>query len=61
MNERKFLKDVADDERTRIRLEAEIAATFADYARSEEIPLNELSDTEIHQLATGFVKRGFGE
>lgn len=42
-------------------LEAEIAATFADYARSEEIPLNELSDTEIHQLATGFVKRGFGE
>lgn len=61
MNERKFLKDIAESDRTRTRLEAEIEAIFVDYARSEEIPLNELSDTQIRQLANGFVARGFDE
>jgi len=61
MNERTFLKQIASDERTRTRIEAEIEAIFSDYARTEEIPLNELSDTQIRQLANGFVERGFNE
>lgn len=61
MNERTFLKKVADDDITRTRLEAEVASILARYARSEGITLDEMSDTEIHELATGIVSRGLQE
>jgi hypothetical protein len=61
MNERTFLKKAAEDDTTRTRLKAEVSATLADFARSEGIRIDQMSDEEIRDLATGFVRRGFGE